>query len=48
MASISSEIAYRVQMDAFDFRDSPVLRVNAADTKLPYTSHVDRCRLAQF
>ena len=37
VASISSEIAYRVQKDAFDFLDSPVIRVNAADTPLPFT-----------
>ncbi|HQQ94139.1 MAG TPA: pyruvate dehydrogenase complex E1 component subunit beta [Bacteroidia bacterium] len=36
LASISSEIAYRIQKDAFDYLDSPVLRVTTADTPLPY------------
>ncbi|MBK9147273.1 MAG: pyruvate dehydrogenase complex E1 component subunit beta [Flavobacteriales bacterium] len=36
VASISSEIAYRVQKDAFDFLDAPVLRINQADTPLPF------------
>ena len=37
-ASISSEIGYRVQKDAFDYLDAPVVRVNAADTSLSYAS----------
>lgn len=36
LASISSEIAYKVQKDAFDHLDAPVLRVNSADVPLPY------------
>ncbi len=36
-ASISSEVAYRVQKDAFDFLDAPVLRVNQADVPLAFT-----------
>ncbi len=39
-ASISSEVAYRVQKDAFDFLDAPVLRVNQADTPLPFTPNL--------
>jgi len=35
-ASISSEIAFRVQRDAFDYLDAPVLRVNGADVPMPY------------
>jgi len=35
-ASIASEVAYRVQKDAFDFLDAPVFRVNQADTPLPF------------
>ena len=35
--SISSEIAYRVQKDAFDFLDAPVFRVNQADVPLAFT-----------
>ena len=36
LASISSEIAFKVQKDAFDYLDAPVLRVTTADTPLPY------------
>ncbi len=39
-ASISSEVAYRVQKDAFDFLDAPVLRVNQADVPLPFTPNL--------
>ncbi len=35
-ASVSSEITYQVQKYAFDYLDAPVIRVNAADTSLPY------------
>jgi deoxyxylulose-5-phosphate synthase len=35
-ASVSSEIAYRVQKDAFDYLDAPVLRVNGSDVSMPY------------
>ncbi|MCB0791009.1 MAG: pyruvate dehydrogenase complex E1 component subunit beta [Flavobacteriales bacterium] len=38
VASISSELAYRVQRDAFDFLDAPVVRVNQADTPLPFSA----------
>lgn len=34
--SVSSEIAYCVQKYAFDYLDSPVLRVNGADVSMPY------------
>jgi pyruvate dehydrogenase E1 component beta subunit len=34
--SVSSEVAYEVQKYAFDYLDAPVLRVNSADTSLPY------------
>lgn len=36
LASISSEIAFRVQKDAFDYLDAPVTRVVSADVPLPY------------
>lgn len=35
-AGVSSEVAYRVQKHAFDYLDAPVVRLNAADTSLPY------------
>ncbi len=35
-AGVSAEIAYEIQKFAFDYLDAPVLRVNSADTSLPY------------
>ncbi len=37
-AGVSSEVAYEVQKYAFDYLDAPVIRVNAADTSLPYSA----------
>ena len=36
LASISSEITFKVQKEAFDYLDAPILRVTAADVPLPY------------
>lgn len=36
LASISSELAFKVQKEAFDHLDAPVLRVTSADVPLPY------------
>ena len=36
LASISSEIAFNVQKNAFDYLDAPVLRLTCADVPLPY------------
>lgn len=35
-AGVSAEVTYVVQKYAFDYLDAPVIRVNAADTSLPY------------
>ncbi len=35
-AGVSAEVAYEIQKYAFDYLDAPVLRVNSADTSLPY------------
>ena len=35
-AGVSSEVTYNVQKFAFDYLDAPVIRVNSADTSLPY------------
>jgi len=35
-ASISSEIAYQVQKDAFDYLDAPIRRITSADAPLHY------------
>ena len=36
LASISSELSYKVQKDGFDFLDAPVQRVTSMDVPLPY------------
>ena len=36
LASISSEITYHVQRNAFDYLDAPVIRVTCMDVPLPY------------
>ncbi|MFZ9969596.1 MAG: pyruvate dehydrogenase complex E1 component subunit beta [Bacteroidia bacterium] len=36
-ASVSSEIAYRIQKDAFDDLDAPVIRINGADVPMSYS-----------
>lgn len=36
LASVSSEIAFNVQKNAFDYLDAPVIRVTSADVPLPY------------
>jgi len=35
-AGVSAEVAYAVQRHAFDYLDAPVIRINSADTSLPY------------
>ncbi|MFT5167980.1 MAG: pyruvate dehydrogenase E1 component beta subunit, partial [Saprospiraceae bacterium] len=37
-AGISSEVAFSVQRHAFDYLDAPIIRINAADTSLPYSA----------
>ena len=36
MAAIATEVAFKVQRDAFDYLDAPVLRVMGGDVPLPY------------
>lgn len=36
LGSIATEIAFKVQKDAFDYLDAPILRVMGADTPMPY------------
>ncbi len=36
LASVSSEIAYRIQRESFDYLDAPVFRVNGADSSMHY------------
>ena len=35
-AGVSAEVAYVIQRNAFDYLDAPVVRINAADTSLPF------------
>ncbi|MEP7280301.1 MAG: pyruvate dehydrogenase complex E1 component subunit beta [Bacteroidota bacterium] len=39
-ASISSEIAYRIQKEGFDYLDAPVRRITAADAPLHYAPNL--------
>lgn len=38
--SVSSEITYRIQKDAFDYLDAPVTRITSADTNLHYAPNL--------
>ena len=35
--SISSEITFRIQDEAFDYLDAPIKRITTADTPAPYS-----------
>ncbi len=39
-ASVSSEITYRVQKDAFDYLDAPIHRITSADTNMHYAPNL--------
>ena len=36
LGSIATEIAFKVQKDAFDYLDAPILRIMGGDVPLPY------------
>jgi len=40
LASISSEISYKVQKEAFDYLDAPIARITSADVPLPYAPNL--------
>jgi pyruvate dehydrogenase E1 component beta subunit len=40
MCSVSSEIAYRIQKEAFDYLDAPIRRITAADAPLHYAPNL--------
>jgi pyruvate dehydrogenase E1 component beta subunit len=40
MCSISSELAYRIQKEGFDYLDAPVRRITAADAPLHYAPNL--------
>ncbi len=43
--SVSSEISYRVQKDAFDYLDAPITRITSADTSLHYAPNLVKAAL---
>ena len=45
--SVGSEIANIVQRDAFDYLDSPVIKVNSADVPMPYSRVLEKKYLPQ-
>jgi pyruvate dehydrogenase E1 component beta subunit len=38
LASISTEVSFKVQRVAFDYLDAPIIRITSADVPLPYAS----------
>ena len=36
LGSIATEVAFKVQKDAFDYLDAPILRIMGGDVPLPY------------
>ncbi len=40
MCSVSSEIAYRIQKEGFDYLDAPIRRITAADAPLHYAANL--------
>ena len=46
-ASVGSEVANIVQRDAFDYLDSPIVKVNSADVPMPYSQTLEKLYLPQ-
>ena len=40
MCSVSSEIAYRIQKEGFDYLDAPIRRITSADAPLHYAPNL--------
>ena len=38
LGSIATEVTFKVQKDAFDYLDAPIIRITSADVPLPYAS----------
>ena len=47
-ASIGSEIVNIVQSEAFDFLDSPIIKINSADVPMPYSKILEKKYLPQI
>ncbi len=45
MCSISSEIAYRIQKEGFDYLDAPILRITSADAPMHYAPNLVKAYL---
>lgn len=45
---IGAEVASRIQEEAFDWLDAPVLRVNQAEVPLPYAANLERLAIPDF
>ena len=45
VCGIGAEIAARVQADAFDFLDAPILRVTQKDVPMPYAANLEKLAL---
>ena len=45
VCSISSELAYRIMEQAFDFLDAPVIRVTGKDVPMPYAANLEKLAL---
>src|SRR5690625_3033244 len=45
---IGAEVASRIQEEAFDYLDAPVLRVNQVEVPLPYAANLERLALPDF
>jgi pyruvate dehydrogenase E1 component beta subunit len=45
VCGIGSEIAARVQADAFDYLDAPILRVTQKDVPMPYAANLEKLAL---
>ncbi|MES0808975.1 pyruvate dehydrogenase complex E1 component subunit beta [Roseibium sp. SCPC15] len=43
--SVSSEIAFQVQEQAFDYLDAPILRVTGKDVPMPYAANLEKLAL---
>ena len=43
--SIAAEIAFRVQDEAFDYLDAPIMRVTSEEVPLPYAANLEEMAL---
>jgi pyruvate dehydrogenase E1 component beta subunit len=46
--SVSSEVSFYIQKNAFDFLDAPIIKVNSADVPMPYSSKLEKLYLPQI